>query len=215
MQQLGVCFHVSRPFLCNAELCRRFSHQMGFGLVACWGREALHCCIISWKRFLEANGHCIRTASRARVLLVLAPSNFVNGFWLWLPHLWVRGSDMPSIPSFCSAAHGNTFPGFAWQRRNLEKKEEILLLRWEYSVRKRKDHNHLALSGYMVEHASCTTPILWAQSTEDVPSYLLKTVLWSFGAFFPPRISWAFTKATICIFVIVNLCKLGSSCSST
>lgn len=189
MQQLGVCFNILHPLLCKAELCRRFSHLMGFDLVACWDRGTLHCCIISWWRFLEANGHYIRIASsRAFVLLVLLPCNFVNDFWLRFSHLWVRGSDVPSIRSFCNAAHRNTFPGFPGfflPEKEIGWEEDILLLRWEYTVRKRKDHKHLVLSGYRVEHVSCTTPILWAQSTENVPSYLLETVAWCFEFFSP------------------------------
>lgn len=122
----------------------------------------------------------------------------------------VRGSDMPSITYFCSTAYGIRF---YLTEEEIGHEEDILLLRWEDSERKREDHKHLALSGYMVEHASCTVPIPWAQSTADVPSHLLKIVAWCFGHFFPcfPRISWALTNAAICKFVIVNL--LGSSCS--
>lgn len=90
MQQLGVCFNILHPLLCRVELCRRFSLLMGFGLVACWGRGALYCCIVSWlRRFLEANGHYTRTASsRAFVLLVLVPCITLS---------MASGFDFPSV----------------------------------------------------------------------------------------------------------------------
>lgn len=70
--------------------------------------------------------------------------------------------------------------------------------------------NICALSSYMEQPASCTTPTLRAQSTEKVPCYLLKMVAWCFSFPPSPRISKAFPSAAIYKLVVVNLCKLGS-----
>lgn len=146
---------------------------MGFGLVVCWVRGALHCCITNWWRFRRVNQHYIITSWRAYAKLILVPCNIDNGFWLHLSHLWVRGSDVPAVPSFCSGVSGNTFPRFTWQRGHLEKNKITLILRSLSGVRKRKDHHFWALRNYTEQPASCMTPTLWVQCIEKMPCYHL------------------------------------------
>lgn len=207
MQQLWVCSIGQHSPLCSAYICRRFNHLMGFGLVVCWVRGALHCCITSWWRFLEANGRYIITPSRALPCwyLFLVTSTMTSGLIFPICE-WGGVMCLQFLPS--TVDHLGTPSQVFPDRGAFGQEQDILLLRWESSVRKRKEHKCLCAQWLYGEAASCTTPILWAQSTEKC-CYLLKTVAWCFGCFFP-RISWAFPNAAICKLVVVNLCKLGS-----
>lgn len=141
---------------------------MGFGLVMCWDRGALHCCITRWWRFLEVNGHYLITSSRAFAMLILVPCNFDDDFWLHLSHLWMRGSDVPAVPSFCSGASGNTFPGCG------------------ASVRKRKDAKHLCTQWWY--GTACFLYNTYPVNPEHWKSALLsvENCRFVFWLFFPP-----------------------------
>lgn len=149
---------------------------MGFGLVVCWVRGALHCCITSWWRFLEVNGHCIVTF----VMLILVPCNLTVASGFIFPICewgeWCACSTF--LLQWSIWEHPPTY------YLTFGQEQAILLLRWESSVRKRKNHKYFVHS-VVLYGAACflydtypVSPDCWKNALLSVENCSL--VFWHF-----------------------------------
>lgn len=180
---------------------------MGFGLVVCWVRRALNCCVACWRRCVELNGNYTVTPSSLfafwclfhATTAMLPASSFLSvseGTWWACSTFLMQWNIFPHVPRaldyLTEEAFGQT--------------QDILLINWGSSVKKRRGSQTSVHS--VVTWAACCLPNAYLVSPEHWKRALLSSescsfMFWLFLS--PPRLHGPSPMQPS-----VNLCKVGS-----